>query len=40
MRIYYALNRKFIRKKEITPRAKMSVYNTVFKPILTYGSES
>ena len=40
MKVYHALNRPFIRKREVSTSTKMVVYNTVFKPILTYGSES
>lgn len=40
MKLYHAMNTGFIRKKEISVKTKMSVFNTVFRPILTYGSES
>lgn len=40
MKLYHALNSKFIRRREISTGTKLTVYNTIFRPILTYGSES
>lgn len=39
-KLYYALSNSFLRKKEISERTKMSVYNAIYRPILMYGSES
>lgn len=38
--VYHAPKNGFISKREISVKAKMSVYKTVFVPILTYGCES
>lgn len=40
IKLYYAMNKAFITKREISKKAKITVFNTIFKPILTYGSES
>lgn len=37
---YHMLRTSFINKREITTRTKMTVYKTIFRPILTYGSET
>lgn len=39
-RLYHNLSHTFIGKKEISRKTKMTVYKTVFRPILIYGSES
>lgn len=40
MKLYHSINKAFIRKKEISMKAKISVYKAVYRPILTYGCES
>ena len=40
MRMYHAMNRSMIVKKEISKETKMKIYKSVFRPILTCGCES
>lgn len=37
---YNAIYKKFLNKKEISPKTKLTVYNTVYTPILIYGAEN
>ena len=39
-RLYYSLSRAFLGRKEVSKKTKMTIYKTVYRPILTYGSES
>lgn len=39
-KLYHAMNKNFISKREVTQKTKLSVYKTIFRPTLTYGSES
>lgn len=39
-RLYHAINRGFIGKKEISQKTKMAVYNSIYIPTLIYGSEA
>ena len=39
-KIYYALNRSFLRMRAITKKTKESVYKAIFFSILTYRCES
>ncbi|KAF6209013.1 hypothetical protein GE061_014756 [Apolygus lucorum] len=39
-RLFYALNRKFLSKDEVSPETKLAVYRSVYTPILTHSAES
>ncbi|XP_031341011.1 uncharacterized protein LOC116169125 [Photinus pyralis] len=39
-RLYHALRNKFISKREVSDKTKMTVYKTIYRPILTFGSET
>ena len=36
----FQLSRCFFSKKEVSERTKLVVYNSIFRPVLTYGCES
>ena len=36
----FQLSRCFFNKKEVSERTKLVVYNSIFRPVLTYGCES
>ena len=40
MKVYYTLNRNFLRMRAITKKTKVNVYKSIFCPILKYGCES
>lgn len=39
-KLYFTINKTFINKKEINQKTKLKIYKTIFRPILTYASES
>ena len=39
-KLFYALARPFIGRREISRKTKMTIYKTIYSPILTYGSDS
>lgn len=40
VKTYHAIRASFIKKKEISKGTKMTIFKTIFRPILTFGSES
>ena len=40
MKLYYTLNRNFLKMREIIKNAKVNVHKAIFCPIFTYGRES
>lgn len=39
-RVYYALQNKFLKHKEITEKTKISIYKAIYLPILLHGAEN
>lgn len=39
-KVYFALNRNFIGRKQVSNKTKISVYKAIFRTVLIYGSES
>lgn len=39
-KVYYSLSRSFLGHKQISTKTKISVYNAIYVPILTYGCEN
>ena len=39
-KLYHALNKSFISKKEVSSQTKIKVFKTIFRPVLLWGSES
>lgn len=39
-KLYYSINRGFLRKKEISQKTKIAVYTSTYTPTLLYGSET
>ena len=39
-RTYYSLSNSIMNMREVTVNTKMKIYKAIYRPILTYGSES
>lgn len=39
-RLFYAINKSFISKKEVQRKTKITIFKTIYRPILTYGCET
>lgn len=40
VKCYYALNRNFLSRKQISKKTKINIYKSIYRPILTYGCET
>ena len=40
LKLYFAMNKSFINKKEISRKTKINVFKAVYRPVLTYACES
>ncbi|XP_045474946.1 uncharacterized protein LOC123680873 [Harmonia axyridis] len=39
-RLYHAINKKFLRRTEVEEKTKMTVFKSIFRPVLSYGCET